>query len=522
MASEELLIYIRRASPRQVAAAGAAAALLLVGFLATIPVAGLPLPRYSAFIPVVDAVLVLVDGLTAAVLLSQAVTVRSRALVALAAGYLFSAFLIVPHGLSFPGAFAPAGLIGGGTSTTIWLNIFWHCGLPIAVIAYALLRSEGDGSPDSGRAFRPTVYLGLAAAALAAAGLTLLATAGHDLLPSLMGDASSLSSWKVSVAALTTTVLPAAAILAVWRGPRSLLDIWLMVALWAWLLESLTVLWTAERYDLGWYTARLGGMLSGVFVLAALLVEIGRLYMQAALSNASEQQQREGRLMSLDAAAAAIAHEVKQPITAMVTNASAALIRVEKDQPDLPKVAHALRQIVADGHRAADTIAEIRALFGRHDGSDESVDLNQLVRETLELRSVELASRGILTTDDLAADLPELPVRPQQMRQVLVNLLNNAIEALDERPAGPRRLIVTSAPTASGGVMIDIGDSGRGIAAGQTERIFDAFFTTKTYGTGMGLPLCRSIVEGHGGKLSVTSVEGKGTTFHVELPGPQG
>jgi signal transduction histidine kinase len=262
-------------------------------------------------------------------------------------------------------------------------------------------------------------------------------------------------------------------------------------------------------------------MLSGAFVLIALLVETSRLYMQAALSAISDEHQREGRLMSLDAAASAIAHEVKQPITAMVTNASAALIRVEKDPPDLPKVANALRLIIADGHRAADTIAEVRALFGNREPTEVPVDLNQLVRETLELRAVELASRGILTTHDLAEDLPELPVRPQQMRQVLVNLLNNAIEALDERPAGPRRIVVGSASTEGGGVAIDIGDSGRGIAAGQTERIFDAFFTTKTYGTGMGLPLCRSIVEGHGGKLSVTSIEGKGTTFHIELPGPQ-
>ena len=521
MPDEELLLYVRRASRTQVATSVAVAGLLLAVFLATLPVADTPLPRYSAFMPVVDTVIALGDGVTAALLFSQAAVLRSRALLALAMGYLYSSLLIIPHGLSFPGSFAPSGVIGGGIDTTVWLAVFWQCGLPGAVIAYAFLRRRPDRNPRSPRAMRLLVIQGFATTVVVVFGLTLLATAGHDLLPPVMGDQIHSSTNVLVVAAICLTILFALAIAALWRGPRSLLDIWLMVTMWAWLLDTALYVSIAGRYDLGWYAGRAMGLLSGVFVLVALIVEIGRLYMQLALSAASEQQQREGRLMSLDAAASAIAHEVKQPITAMVTNASAALIRARHAKPDLAKVTHSLEQIVEDGHRAADVIGSIRAMFGQRDDAETLVDLNELIRETLDLRSIEIAGRAIVVTHDLAPDLPRLNVQRLQVRQVLVNLLNNAIEALGERPAGPRRIAVRSAAVAGGGVAIDIGDTGRGIAADRTERIFDAFYTTKTYGTGIGLPLCRSIVEGHGGKLGVSSVEGQGTTFHIVLPGPQ-
>jgi len=520
MPDEELLLYVRRASRAQVATSLAVAGLLFAVFVATLPFTETPLPRYNAFIPATAAVLALGDGVTAALLFAQASVLRSRALAALAVGYLFSSLLVVQHALSFPGAFTPDGLVGGGTNTTSWLSVFWHCGLPCSVIAYAFLQRRPEGDPGSSGALRPAVLKSVAAAGVAALGFTLLATVGHDLLPRLMTDAK-VPNINNSIAAVFASVLFAAAIAALLRGPRSLLDIWLMVTMWAWLLEAALLAMISDRYQLGWYSGRLTGMLSGVFVLIALMVEISRLYMQLALSAASEQQQREGRLMSLDAAASAIAHEVKQPITAMVTNASAALIRARQDKPDLAKVTHSLEQIVEDGHRAADVIGSIRAMFGQREDTEIPVDLNELIRESLDLRSIEIASRAIVVTHDLAPDLPKLAVQRLQMRQVLVNLLNNAIEALGERPAGPRRIAVRSAAADAGGVAIDIGDTGRGIAAGRTERIFDAFYTTKTYGTGIGLPLCRSIVEGHGGKLWVSSLEGQGTTFHIVLPGPQ-
>lgn len=519
MQREDLLVYVRRASRTQIATGAAVAALLFAAFLAALPFLHTPLPRYHATIPVIDTVLLLGDGITATILFTQASILKSRALIALASGYLYSAVIIVPRALSFPDAFAPQGVIGGGINTTIWLYFFWHSGLPIAVIAYALLQRRPQSRRDGERPMRPIVAWSVAGSVTTALLLTMLATEGYALLPAPVPEPINWQSGFLSRLALTIGALLLAALALVWRGRKSLLDIWLMVTLWAWLLEIVLILMIPDRYTLGWYSGRIAGMLSGVLVLLALLIETSRLYMQTALAAVSEQQHREARLMSLDAAAAAIAHEVRQPITAMVTNASAALVRMQHEAPDLPKVTRGLQSIVDDGHRASDTIASIRALFGNRAADRAPADINQLIRETLDLLSVEIASRGIVTSLALAPRLPLLEVERLQMRQVFLNLVNNAIDALGERPAGPRRIVIRSEASEDGGVAIDVADTGRGIPADQTDRIFDAFVTTKAYGTGMGLPLCRSIVEGHGGKLWVSSIEGRGATFHIQLPG---
>jgi signal transduction histidine kinase len=521
MTNEEPLLYVRRASRNQIAVCLAMAGLLFTAFIMTLPFATIPLPRSNAFVPVVSTVLILGDGVTAALLFSQAAVLRSRALAGLATGYLFSSLMVVSYVLSFPSASAPSGLIGGGVNTTPWLYVFWHCGLPCAVIAYTVLRRSLQADPASAGKLRPSVSLCVAATILAALGLTLLSTVGHDLLPPMMVDAIYPSPTNnVRVAAVCASLLHAVALAALWRGQRSLLNIWLMVTMWAWLLETALVVSLSGRYNLGWYSGRAMGMVSGVFVLIALMVEISRLYLQSALSFASAQQQREARLMSLDAAASAIAHEVKQPITAMVTNASAALIRARQDKPDLAKVTRSLEQIVENGHRAAEVVGSVRALFGTHKAKETLVDVNELIRETLQLRSMEIGTRAIVTWHDLAPDLPQLKGQRLQIRQVFLNLLDNAIEALAETSTGPRQVVIRSA-TAGGGVVAEVSDTGSGIAADQLERIFDAFYTTKTYGTGIGLPLCRSIIEGHGGQLWVTSTVGQGTKFHLKLPGPQ-
>lgn len=519
MLQEELFLYVRRASRGQIAISVAVFACLLVAFAATLPFSRRPLPEYNAFIPVVDTALLLGDGITATILFFQASALRSRALVALATGYLFAALIIIPHALSFPGAFAPHGLIGGGASTTIWLYFFWHCGLPCAVIAYALLRQRPEQQSFSTTSRRSIAAWSIGAAFLVAGVLTVLATAGHDLLPPLMTNAIDWSSGSVFWAALCMVALLLGAIFLLARGRKALLDVWLMVAMGAWLLEILLVMSTSARYSLGWYSGRVAGMLSGVFVLVALLVETSRLYVQLAISAAMQRQQREGQLMSLDAVAAAIAHEVKQPVTAMVTNASAALIRIRRDTPDFAKVERTLRLIVDDGHRVADTIGSMRALFGALQVQSVPVDVNQLIRETLDQLSIALTNRRITVALELAPDLPRLEMQRLQIGQLFVNLLNNAIDAVGDRPAGQRRIVIHTETTEGNGIEVRIADTGTGISPEVIDRIFDAFFTTKGYGTGMGLPLCRSIVEYHGGKLWASSDEGRGATFHIQLPG---
>lgn len=361
------------------------------------------------------------------------------------------------------------------------------------------------------------IAFGVAGNAMIVLLLVLLGTLGHALIPTVMDD--NLHWSRLIIALMAAMVLPlcALAMAMVWRGEKSLVDIWLLVTLWASMLEVLLLLASPGRYTLGWYSGRIAGMLAGLFVLLALLIESGRLYLQFALSAALEQRQREGRLMSLDAAAGSIAHEVKQPIAAMATNAAAALIRIRRPNADLAKIEQTLEAIVDNAHRAADIVGAIRALFGSKGGEATAIDLNELIRETLELVAVSLSSRRIAVALDLDEALPQLMLQRQAMQQVILNLVTNAIDAADEATA-PRRVSIRSGVAADKDVEIAIADTGMGIPDGEADRIFDAFYTTKTHGTGMGLPLCRSIVEAHGGRVWAEPGPARGAVFLIRIP----
>ncbi|HEY7674271.1 MAG TPA: MASE4 domain-containing protein [Burkholderiales bacterium] len=247
-------------------------------FLAAAPFARLPLPQIPAFLPLYQSALVINDLITAVLLYGQFGIVRSRALLALASGYLFSAAMAIFHALSFPGLFAPTGLLGAGPQTTAWIYFFWHGGFPLFVIAYALLRDPSlETGPAPGRA-RGSILLGIALAFAAAAGLTLFTTLGHGVLPEIMrGDADA--STKVFVAAGTWMII-VSALAALWRQrPHSVLDIWAMVVMCVWMFDvALAAVLNHGRYDLGWYAGRVYGLLAASFVLMVLLLENGRLY----------------------------------------------------------------------------------------------------------------------------------------------------------------------------------------------------------------------------------------------------
>jgi signal transduction histidine kinase len=247
-------------------------------FLAAAPFAKLPLAQIPAFLPLYQSALVINDLITAVLLYGQFGITRSRALLALASGYLFSAFMAISHALSFPGLFAPTGLLGAGPQTTAWIYFLWHGGFPLFVIAYALLKDPSpEPGPAPGRA-RDSILLGIALAFAAAAGLTLFTTLGHDVLPEIMrGDADA--STKVFVAA-GTWLISLLAFAALWRQrPRSVLDIWAMVVMCVWMFDvALAAVLNHGRYDLGWYAGRIYGLLAASFVLMVLLLENGRLY----------------------------------------------------------------------------------------------------------------------------------------------------------------------------------------------------------------------------------------------------
>jgi signal transduction histidine kinase len=500
-------------------------AILLAGFmllamcLVTIPFRFVPLRRFDAFIPVVDAVLFLGDLLTATLLFAQGAVSRSRALLALASGYLFTALIIVPHGLSFPGAFAPAGLIGGGVETTIWLFLFWHLGLPIAVIVYVMQAPRDASHQLPADRVRSVLGLCVLAAVLLTVALTLLATVGQDHLFPLMADSMSWVPGRVALASSVSLLLLLVALVLVWRRPRSMLDLWLALSLWAWLIEVVLAITTTARFTAGWYVGRAAGMFSALCVLVMLLSEIGRLYARLSLAVITQQREREGRLMTLNAVAASIAHEAKQPLAAIVAEAGAGLSFLERDPPELSELMDILQSIEAQGQRAGDAVDSIRAMFANRATERHRFDANKLIHETVALMSAEFAQARVSLTFELDETAPFLFADRRQIQHVLLNLLTNSIEAMNPLDDGrPRHIIIRSACPNPTSLQITVEDSGMGFAEGQLERMFDTFFSTKSEGTGMGLSLCRSIVMSHNGRLWGVPREPRGAALHVLLP----
>ncbi|MET3821728.1 two-component system sensor histidine kinase UhpB [Burkholderia sp. PvR073] len=252
-------------------------------FVALAPFAGIPLARVWGFIPVYQSAIVINDMVTAGLLLGQYAILREKSLLALAAGYLFTGFMAGTHMLTFPGLFTPTGLLGAGEQTTAWLYLFWHGGFPLAVAAYVLLRATPRAHPPSLERRRATLPLLLCIVMTAGAtgALALLATAGHDLLPRIMQGNRMAATMTTAITVVWALNL--AALVLMWRQRRrhSVLDLWVMIVLVAWLFDiALSSMLNHGRFDLGFYAGRTYGLVASGVVLFALLFENGRLHAQ--------------------------------------------------------------------------------------------------------------------------------------------------------------------------------------------------------------------------------------------------
>jgi signal transduction histidine kinase len=477
-----------------------------------------PLRELPSFIIVVDTILLLSDLVAATLLFALASVFRSRALMALAAGYLFSAQMAIMHALTFPGAFAPAGLLGASLSSTAWLAVFWRAGFPLAIVIYAALESN-----NSLRFARPSTGIigSLAAASVMAVGLSMLAIYGAHWLPPLL---SSPRTWHypeiVPVVGVTITFC-LAAIAMLLRGRLSRIDGWLLISLAPWMVHLLLIVSTTGRFTLAWYFAHSAGVVAHVIVMLGLIAEASRTYARLSLTESARHRERDARLMSMDAVAAAIAHEIGQPLAAIVTNASAGLRWLGRVPPDLEMVSKSLQSNIEQGHRASKLIGSIRTMLAKRSGERTRFNVNELVHETASLLERELVAANIWLQLELDELLPPITADRVQIQQVLINLMTNAIQSLRATRRRPRSIIIRSAPTDGQDVLVDISDNGIGITTEQMEHIFEVFFTTKAKGTGMGLSLCRTIVEKHGGRLWASQGEKCGATFHLQLHAEQ-
>jgi signal transduction histidine kinase len=492
---------------------------LLIAFVATAPFTKVQLSRIEPFIPII-ATAVLINGvITSALLFAQFSIVRRQALLVLASGYLFSALMVIPYSLTFPGLFAPTGLLGAGLQSTVWLYIIWHAALPLSVVVYARLADADSGTSVSRRSLGSDVGVTIAVVAALVCAATWITTAQHELLPALFLDSTRLSPLAPYVAALML-LLGILALVLLWIRKGSVLNLWLMVVIFAWLLEfSVAALLTSSRFGLGWYMGRVYSLITASIVLIVLLSDTTKLYAQLARSVLRQRGTREARQIAMDAMAASIAHEVNQPITAMTYNSDAALDLLAKTPPMINEARTALEAIASDGVRVGIVIASLRAMFSKGARGRVSMDVNDLIREVLDLADVNLRTNKISISTELRKGLPLLHADKGQLRQVFLNLITNAIEAMHAVNDRARRLRITSSMVGDPcSVLVTVEDSGTGIDMEDSDRMFESFFTTKSTGTGIGLYICRSIIESHGGTLRAVPHKPYGAIFHVILP----
>lgn len=639
-------------------------ALALLGMGVTLlPYGGVQHPKIDAWVSITDTFIFIADLITWFLLISQFNIVRSRALLVLASGYLFTAVMNIPHLLTFPGAFTQTGLLGATIQTSAWLGVFALLGYPLAVLFYAVLKTEPETLVSQGST-RIAVAASIAVVIGIAIALTWLATAGVGYLPRvfLNRNPSTVNFLHVGSLvhlpnAIALLLLTAVVLLLLWFRGLSVLHLWLMVVMCGWLAQAI-VLWVFAygRYSLQWYAGRFLFLISMTVVLVVLLKETmilyGRLavslvalrrlsaekllrseaylseaqrlshtgsfgrsllsgeihwsdetyrifeldrsvkptlellferihpddrhYVHQAIDNATNERTAfdiECRFLKLDGSvkylhvvaqafehasgelefvgavtditehkqaaealrqaqtdlahinrvttmgelAASLAHEVIQPISATVTNAKTCMRWLQRDEPDLSEACAAAARIVKDGTLAGEIIKRIRSQFKKDALQREAVDLNEVIREMIALLRSEAMRHNISVRTTLAADLPQIIGDRVQLQQVTMNLIVNSIDAMKEVD-GSRKLTIKSQRTENEQLQVSVSDTGIGIPPQQAEQIFNAFFTTKTHGTGMGLRISRSIVESHGGRLWADGDPGCGATFHFTLP----
>jgi len=250
--------------------------------------------------------------------------------------------------------------------------------------------------------------------------------------------------------------------------------------------------------------------------VGAVMDITGRKRAEESLHNAQANLARIARLTTMGELTASIAHEVNQPLAAVVTNANACLRWLDREAPDLDEARDAIRRIIRDGHRGSEVIARIRALLKKEATPKEPLDINELVRETIALTRVYLQGASLQT--DLARARTAVRADRVQLQQVLLNLMVNAMEAMKTVTDRPRILSIQTAEHEGNGVRVAIQDSGTGLDPMKREQLFEAFYTTKPQGMGMGLAISRSIIEGHGGRLWAEPNDGPGATFAFTLP----
>ena len=505
------------ASPSQRRLAYGVVVVSTLVFAALVPFAKTPLPPQPAFIPSYQSALVALDLMTSVVLFAQFHALRSRALFALACGYLFTAFAAFAHMLTFPGLFAAGGLFGSRAQSTAWLYMFWHGGFPLFVLAYAWMRDR-EAVPAS---WKSTAYAVVAATGcvFAVTALCLLwVTAGHESLPPIM-DGNHYTPAMIGVVT-GVWLLSLIALVVVWRKPqRTLLDLWLLVVMCAWLFDiALAAVLNAGRFDLGFYAGRVYGLIAASVVLIVVLVEHGRV--SGRLARAHEAAVTADR--AKDVFLATMSHEIRTPMNGVLGLLE--LLSLSDLKPEQSAQVDTVRESAHSLLRIIDDLLDFSKIeAGKLDLYPESTSVARVVSLVAESFQGTASSKKLLLEGRVDPRIPHhLWVDGLRLRQILNNLVSNALKFTDHGKVTVSAVLVDNEGDYAV-VRFEVSDTGIGIKPEDQERLFQPFmqaaaWTTRRYGgTGLGLSICRRLATMMGGDIELKSEPGRGSTFALRL-----
>jgi two-component system, sensor histidine kinase and response regulator len=525
------LLSLAPATPTDRRLASAIILLSTLLFIVATPFAREQLADAAAFIPAYESALTVNDLLTATLLYVQFVVSRSLAMLTLAGGYVFCAFITIPHALSFPGSFSRTGLLDAGSQTTAWLYIFWHAGFPLAVILYVWTSNRGRPTDDASGGAGLSILTSLLIVAVVVVALTLLSTVGGTTLPAItVGNRYSGAAFAIVG---STWLLSVFALILLWlHRRRTLLDLWLMVAMFAWLFDvALSALLNSGRFDLGFYVGRVYGLVAASVVLVMLLIEMSTMHVRLARSL---ETQRRGQATQLHAAESArdaavsadraksrflatASHDLRQPLHAMNLFISALRRRVSGEE--------AVRLLEG----MATATASMQGMF------NSLLDVSKLDAGAIEPAFTDFPIEQVLThlrtafadaakAKDLKLDIPLakglVHSDPVLLESVLRNLISNAIRYTMNGD------VSVTCHTHGDLMQIQVRDTGPGIPADQQEEIFEEFrrlgqAAQVERGLGLGLAIVRRLANLLGIGLAVKSEVGVGSTFTAAVPQAQ-
>jgi signal transduction histidine kinase len=351
------------------------------------------------------------------------------------------------------------------------------------------------------------------------AGLTWVVTTKAQYLASLYTTNITLQTQFAMLTDLALWAWGGTALAVLLARRRTILDLWLMVTLLAWMPNFLLALIANPlRFTIGWYAARCFVLIGSCMLRTVLLVETVFLYSRLTSAIILQRRERINSLLSVDAVTASLAHELNTPLAAIALNASTAISELHSSPLDLKELDEILKDIEAESHRAGAIISSVRQLSKKTTDRITSTRVEDVVRLVLRLLQHDLQISEVSVATQFQGDLPEVHIDGTQLQQVLLNFIKNAIDAMNAVAPEARRLLMTTSCDGHSSVSLSVQDSGPGIPVEDQDRLFDQFFTTKSDGMGLGLAICLTVVERHGGKLQLVKSDSDGSIFEIEIP----